>query len=255
MRKEAAVFLAILMTGCAQVEKTPTFGPTQTPEPTPLTAPIPTIEPTQIQLDSQYLTDKASQNFLSLLNSFQNSTNPYINTLGTRLIELQTNNSQKLTLNTFSVSAPIFDPKGNFLPNTSLPMTCGFDNFGVFKFTLNTNTYYFDSLIPLEVSAVRLDECLNYENNIMEQYQTFKIDNPDISLTEALDQNPDWTDKAIIDAWYYTTKNIIMPNQDKMPKGKNIYQFCINFFNATHGDLEIWRENFLKEQPSDQQNT
>jgi hypothetical protein len=252
MRKETALFLSLLITSCSLDRAASPVSQTPTPEPTPLTAPMPTIEPTKEIMDSQSLMDKASQNIFSLLGTFQSSSNPYINSLQNRLFELQSNNTNQFNFEgTVSVSLPSFDSGENFVPNTSLPINCGFNNSGIFQIIFNTNTYYFDSLIPIEASAAHLDECFNYEDEVLAQYQTFKIDNPDISLTEALKQNPDWEGKAMANAWYYTTQNILIPNQDKMPNGNNIYQLFINLYKTTNGDLNLWRENFFKAAPKD----
>jgi len=254
VRKEIFLATVYLATSCGAREQPITPSPTYFPTYVPATlVPTETAETISLEEKAAAAVSQAEENFIDALFNTQTHPNSDIARAGLEFYNL--NRARKIEL--FS-STPVFNEFGELIRKPQSAQTeCYFDEEGDFLTVFNTNIYYYDD-VAVEATAAWLDECINFRAAVLNRYDSLKQSNPNASFPDALNQNPQWTDESIVEAWYPTTAKIVAPYREKMPTLLTrtvlvFYDRCGIDFSQHEEDPEkkerdwaCWKENFGK---------
>ncbi len=254
MRKEIILATAYLVASCQAREQPITPSPTYFPTYLPATlVPTETAEAISLEEKAAAAVSQAKENFLDSLFISLNHSSPYIAHSGLEFY----NSAQRNDIKIFS-SIPTFNEFGELIRRPeSNQVACYFDEQGNFLTLFNTNIYYYND-VSVEATVAWLDECLNFRAAVLGRYDSFRQTNPEVSLPAALEQNPQWIDESIVEAWYPTTARIIVPYREKMPLRfttilVGLHDRCGIDFTQHEIDPEkkerdwtCWKENFGK---------
>lgn len=254
MRKEIILATAYLVAACGVQEQPQASA--QTPFPTNLPAtliPTETAESMSFEEKANAAVSQAKENFIDAVFVTLTHPNSDIARAGLEFY----NSTQRGDIKLYPTT-PILNEFGELIPDPNSSSTaCFFDEDGDFITIFNTNSYYYNG-VSVEVTAAWLDECINFRAAVLGRYDSFRQSNPNVSFPDALNQNPQWIDESIVEAWYPTTAKIVAPYREKMPRlltttVLEFYDLCGIDFSQHEADPEkresdwtCWKENFGK---------
>ena len=233
-------------------ESVPKVEPLATQAPSP--EPTPQVEFMPLSETSESIQNQSGTNFLNILDQIETHQDEKISA-----IAMQTRLAQEKGV-VFYTSIPILDKLGNLVDTSAAgtpAIICSYEK-DQFLITINSNVYYHSEATSPEATAALIDECFNFQEGVNQRYHDFKVTNPGITLSEALESNPQWIDEASIEAWYLTTGNIIAPYRNKMPTSDKLLATLILIHDrcridfAQHEmnpakalqDKKCWQQNF-----------
>lgn len=200
----------------------------------------PTEAPTPVPQTEQQVMEEAQNNFWLSLEEMKQSSNPLEAKLPEELTTLLNEKKVKLI-----ISQPRLDGAGNIIIPDYTTLISGYNANGDFLIEINSGVFA-QRLAPVDYIAADLETGIKFQEYMNEKIQAYLSKNPNMTIADALKNNPDFLQEASIDALFYATQDVLIPIESQMTKGDTRYSTLVALYNQAHGDINEWRKLLTK---------